>query len=191
MQMLLDKLDKLEEETGEGRQTSTASKAGTDEFKRLKTQIAGNVREIRGQLKQRDELLQKGAVGTKGTVQISHNIRSLVKAAREDANKLMALQQKEAAKSGKAKAGPSGQTQAEERREVVELVFKHVEECEALEKRRYASIPARNFPRSTCTTAFAIVRLPCRPPTTRCPGTPRRTPMRALTSSAAGGAAAW
>ena len=28
--------------------------------------------------------------------------------------------------------------QVEERQEVVELVFKHIEECEALEKKRYA-----------------------------------------------------
>ena len=47
---------------------------------------------------------------------------------------MLALQKKEAAK--KDKKGTNA-TQVEERQEVVELVFKHIEECEAIEKRRY------------------------------------------------------
>ena len=48
----------------------------------------------------------------------------------------MALQRKEAAKTrGKEKAVE----QVENRQEVVELVFKHIEECEMQEKKRYTS----------------------------------------------------
>jgi len=136
MQTLLSKLDTVVAETGEGQKANTGSgKGGGDEFKRLKGQIALNIKEIRTNLKQRDELLQKGATGTKATVQMSHSIRSQLKLAREDANRLQALQRKEASK---AKSKAPAVEQAENRQEVVELVFKHIEECELQEKKRYA-----------------------------------------------------
>ena len=121
------------QETGEGATMKKGPKGG-DEFSGLKSQLAREVREIRTALKERDELLQKGASGSKQTVQLSHQIRTQIKGAKEDAQKLLALQKKEAAK--KDKKGTNA-TQVEERQEVVELVFKHIEECEAIEKRRY------------------------------------------------------
>jgi len=135
MNQLLSKLEAVADETGEGQGDGGKGTAkGGDEFKRLKGTLALNVREIRKQLKERDELMQKGATGTKQTVQMSNSIRMQIKAAREDAQKLHNLQRKEATKS----KGKSPQ-QVEERAEVVDLVFKHIEECEALDKRRYAS----------------------------------------------------
>ena len=74
---------------------------GGDEFSGLKGQVAQEVRDIRAALKERDELLQKGASGTKQTVQMSHQIRTQIKTAKEDAKKLLQLQQKEAAKKDK------------------------------------------------------------------------------------------
>ena len=134
MQALIATVERVAAETGEGGQQKTTTRGG-DEFKRLKSQLAANIKEIRGNLKQRDELLAKGASGTKATVQMSHSIRQQLKLAREDANRLMTLQRKEAAKTrGKAPAVE----QAENRQEVVELVFKHIEECELQEKKRFA-----------------------------------------------------
>ena len=130
MQGLTAKLNALVQETGEGATMKKGPKGG-DEFSGLKSQLAREVREIRTALKERDELLQKGASGSKQTVQLSHQIRTQIKGAKEDAQKLLALQKKEAAK--KDKKGTNA-TQVEERQEVVELVFKHIEECEAIEK---------------------------------------------------------
>ena len=135
MQGLTIKLHALAQETGEGVTSKKSAGKGGDEFLGLKTQVAREVREIRSALKERDELLQKGASGTKQTVQMSHQIRTQIKGAKEDAQRLLALQKKEAAK--KDKKGTNA-TQVEERQEVVELVFKHIEECEAIEKKRYS-----------------------------------------------------
>lgn len=134
MQPLLQKLDTVAAETGEGTKQTAGGKSGGDEFQRLKSQIAASIKEIRSNLRKRDDLLQQGATGTKQTVQMSHTIRAGLKSVREDANKLMALQRKEATRSKKAAAVEK----AENRQEVVELVFKHIEECELQEKKRYA-----------------------------------------------------
>lgn len=138
MKALVSTLETLERETGDGTMHEKKNAArGRDEFKSLKGHIAMAVKDIRAELKKREELIQKGASGTKANVQMSHEIRQKIKMAREDANKLMALQRKEDAKK-KSKAPASGMT-AEERQEIVELCFKHIEECELLEKRRFTS----------------------------------------------------
>jgi len=134
MQAIMLKLETIQSETGDG-PTSTARAKGGDEFKRLKANIAQSVREIRLQLRERDELMQKGPVGTKQTVQMSHGIRQQIKLVREDANRLHDLQRKEAAR---LKGKPAAE-QVQERQEVVDLIFKHIEEVEALDKRRYAA----------------------------------------------------
>ena len=100
MQQLTVKLQALAQETGEGGTAKKTGKGG-DEFSGMKAQVAQEVRDIRQALKERDELLQKGASGTKQTVQMSHQIRTQIKAAKEDAQKLLALQKKEAAKRDK------------------------------------------------------------------------------------------
>ena len=53
----------------------------------------------------------------------------------------MALQRKEAAKT---RGGKEKMEQAENRQEVVELVFKHIEECELQEKKRCAAVHRRH-----------------------------------------------
>ena len=95
MQTLVSKLEQISQETGEG-QKATASTKGGDEFLNLKKKIAHEVKGVRDKLRERDELLNKGVSGTKATVQMSHQIRSQLKEAREDANRLMQLQRKEA-----------------------------------------------------------------------------------------------
>ena len=130
---LMQKIDAIAVETGEGTSTKASAKGG-DEFKRLKAKISVNVKEIRTNLKSRDELLSKSQQGTKAQVQMSHTIRKQLQEAREDANKLLTLQRKEATK---AKGKPN--EQVEERQEVVELVFKHLEELDVLEKKRFTA----------------------------------------------------
>ena len=101
MLQLTAKLNALAQETGEGGTAKKGAGKGGDEFSGLKSQVAQEVRDIRSALKERDELLQKGASGTKQTVQMSHQIRTQIKSAKEDAKKLLLLQQKEAAKKDK------------------------------------------------------------------------------------------
>ena len=101
MQQLTLRLNSIANETGEGATAKKGTGRGGDEFSSLKAQLAQEVRDIRQALKERDELLQKGASGTKQTVQMSHTIRTQIKTAKEDAQKLLALQKKEAAKKDK------------------------------------------------------------------------------------------
>jgi uncharacterized membrane protein YdfJ with MMPL/SSD domain len=154
MQTLVQKLETIAHETGEGtRGAGGHAASGGDEFKRLKTQVATKVRGVRDKLKEREELLAKGASGTKATVQLSQMIRQQVKEAREDANRMMAIQRKEAAKTrGKEKAVE----QAENRQEVVELVFKHIEECEAQIRK-----PCAIFPPTTGPATASVVSRVC------------------------------
>lgn len=136
MQTLTAILEQVAQETGDGPQGTAQSGKGGNEFSWLKAKISSDVKSIRMKLKERDELLMKGATGTKATVQASHQIRQQLREVREDASKLMALQRKEASKSkGKEKANE----QADRQQETVELVFLHIEECELLEKKRYTS----------------------------------------------------
>mmetsp|Transcript_46409 Transcript_46409/g.100809 ORF Transcript_46409/g.100809 Transcript_46409/m.100809 type:complete len:277 (+) Transcript_46409:246-1076(+) len=132
---LLLKLEALQSETGEGPAGGRNQAKGGDEFKRLKGQIALSVRDIRTQLRERDDLLVKGGTSGRQTVALSHKIREDIRLAREDANRLHDLQRKEAARN----KGKGNAQQIAERQETVDLVFKHIEECEALDKRRYAS----------------------------------------------------
>ena len=136
MQTLSQTLERISRETGEGQQGAATTGKGGDEFKRLKTKIATELKTVRQKLKEREDLLAKGASGTKATVQTSHMIRQLLKDIRDDANRLMTLQRKEAARVGKNKERLE---QASTRQETVELVFKHIEECELQEKKRYTS----------------------------------------------------
>ena len=136
MQSLLATLDAIHSETGDGQKPSISGVEG-DEFMRIKKQIASNVKDVRTKLNERELLFSRGASGTKATVEASHQIRQQLKQVREDANRLMAIQRKEAAKArGKGKAVE----QVENHQEMVELVFKHVEECELQEKKRYAPV---------------------------------------------------
>ena len=149
MHQLMSKIEKLQEETGDGPQPGRGGLRGGDEFKRLKAHIAQDIREIRLQLKQRDALMQKGASGTKQTAQLSHSIREQLKAARDDANRLKDLHRK----------GKGGAGEREERGEVVELVFKHIDEVEALDKRRHtskASASRRPWPSRTRLLTFFL-----------------------------------
>lgn len=135
MQHLSSKLERLAAETGDCPSKTRAGDA-CDEFMLFKSHIAATLHEIRDSLMHRDGLLTKGASGTKATVQMSHSIRRQLRVARDAATRLSAMQRKEATRAGsKPKAVVAGQVM--QRQEAVALVFKHLQECESLEKRRY------------------------------------------------------
>jgi hypothetical protein len=138
MHALLAKVDTIALETSDGPQPrGGAAAASADHFKSLKAQIASNLRETRVLLKERDELLGRGAGGTRHNIQLSHRIRAQLRDARQDAAKLQSIQAKEAARLNKQ--GTEGRQKAQERLEMVALVFQHLDECDGLEKRRYTS----------------------------------------------------
>lgn len=135
MEMLLRRVDAIVDETNDveaSAQTNGQKLPHASDFQRLKRTIAKDVRALRTALKERDELLAKGATHSKHTVQMSHSIRYQLKTLSDDAAKLQALHKKEASRLKK-----KGQDEAAaERAKAVDLVFLHIDECEALEKRR-------------------------------------------------------
>merc|ERR1712146_152066 len=94
---------------------------------------------IRKTITERDELLEQTA-GNKATVELSNAVRMQLKEVRKDAENLDKLQKtaaRKAKKKSKKKDGLSEEEQEyiEHQAEVVELTFKHIEECERLEKK--------------------------------------------------------
>merc|ERR1719265_564002 len=133
MNELLRRLEVIHKATGAKEEKPEKSNEKLDEFRRTKRDIARAIKEIRQTIKERDELLEKQP-GTKHTVELSAKVRSQIRAVREEAGRLNALQRQEAKKRRKS---PEQEAQANNRKEMVELVFKHIEECEAWEKRRF------------------------------------------------------
>eukprot|EP00164_Ancoracysta_twista_P001392 GFYU01001814.1.p2 GENE.GFYU01001814.1~~GFYU01001814.1.p2 ORF type:complete len:277 (-),score=105.05 GFYU01001814.1:110-940(-) len=107
--------------------------SSVDEFARTKKDLAFELKEIRQQIAERDELFAK-QVKSAQVVALSQNIRNRIKAVKEEGEKLKDLQRKETNKKGK-NALP-GETLAR-REEQTDLVFKHIEEVEYLEKKRH------------------------------------------------------
>jgi len=135
MNALMAKLEAIEAETAEGgpRNNGKAKGPALDEFTRLKKEVHKELKACREAIKERDELLVKNA-GSKQTVEMSARIRAQIKTVREEAQQMAKIQRSEANK----KRGKNME-QVEHRAEVVELVFAHIEEVEALEKQRFAS----------------------------------------------------
>jgi hypothetical protein len=111
-----------------------------DEFQRVKKRCARQVQDIRKAITERDELLEKvGGSANKSTVEMSARVRTQLRALREDAEKLKEIQiaeEKKAAKAKKPEAKAAAAEKVDHRKEVVDLVFSHMEECETLEKKR-------------------------------------------------------
>ena len=131
MNLLLTTLETIHAETGDGQKPSSSNTG--DEFSRLRKHVATSVREVRDLLAARDDMANKGSTGAVAA-RTSHRIRQLLKQARDDAHRLEGLQRKEAAKTrGKEKAIE----QSENHQEIIQLIFKDIEECELQEKKRY------------------------------------------------------
>ena len=111
-----------------------------DEFQRVKKRCARQVQEIRKAITDRDELLEKvGGTANKQTVEMSAKVRVQLRELRADAEKLKEIQlaeEKKAAKAKKPEAKAAAAEKVDHRKEVVDLVFSHMDECETLEKKR-------------------------------------------------------
>lgn len=112
-----------------------------DEFERLKKQISREIKEVRKRIEERNELLGKTDNNTT-TVKMSSDIRNRLKEILKNAEQLQQLQQQQAAKLEKKKSKGKKVDESLEREviargELVELAFKHIEECKQMEKSGY------------------------------------------------------
>ena len=117
-----------------------------DEFGRLKKKIAKDIAEVRKNIQDRDELFAKqGGGGTTATVTMSAKIRQQLAGVKAEAAKMQQMQKEheqrlERRGTGDKKGMLKANQELEEirsRGDIVDNVFKHVEECEALEKKRH------------------------------------------------------
>eukprot|EP01118_Nematostelium_gracile_P020427 TRINITY_DN989_c0_g1_i1.p1 TRINITY_DN989_c0_g1~~TRINITY_DN989_c0_g1_i1.p1 ORF type:complete len:271 (-),score=106.47 TRINITY_DN989_c0_g1_i1:58-870(-) len=109
-----------------------------DDFTKLRKKLASDVRNIRQQINERNELLGN-AMGNTTTVKMSQDIRNGLKALATQADELDTLQRREAEKMEKKKVkgkpvAPEEQEEVEERAQIVILCRQHIEECRKLEK---------------------------------------------------------
>jgi len=104
--------------------------------------IGNQVKQIRTSLEERDALLGKSG-GNKQTVELSAAVRAQLKLVRSDAEQLATVAEKKSEKIRKKKGKKGGGLSDEDQEyvdtlnEVVDLAFKHIEECVMLEKRRH------------------------------------------------------
>jgi len=138
--VLVKRLEHLDKQLTPEAIKSQEEDASLDEFQRVKKRCARQVQEIRKAITERDELLEKvGGSANKTTVEMSARVRTQLRQLREDAEKLKEIQlleEKKAAKAKKPDAKAAAAEKVDHRKEVVDLVFSHMEECETLEKKR-------------------------------------------------------
>jgi len=102
--------------------------------------IARDVKDIRKQIEERNDLLK--VENNPETVKMSTNIRAQLKAIADDVKQLEEIQKEEKEKLEKRKAkgktvAPEMEDEIAKRGEIVELSYKHIEECKHLEKVGY------------------------------------------------------
>jgi len=123
-----------------------------DAFTILKKKIAKEVRETRKLIEERNELMDKGKEAAE-TVKLSNDVRWRIKAIQKDTEYLDNIRKDEAAKVlEKAKGKPITAEQEkvqQVRAELVELCYKHIDECKHLEKSKYTTDRASLFQASS------------------------------------------
>ncbi|KAJ3197040.1 hypothetical protein HK101_006503 [Irineochytrium annulatum] len=107
---------------------------GLDEFARLRKRVNLDVKSVRQALKEREALLT--SVGTTPeTAESSYRIRLMIRGLKESATRMNEIVAKEAKKKKNMK-DPEKLEKVEQRKEILDLINKHIEEVENLEKRR-------------------------------------------------------
>eukprot|EP01111_Echinosteliopsis_oligospora_P002336 TRINITY_DN1343_c0_g1_i1.p1 TRINITY_DN1343_c0_g1~~TRINITY_DN1343_c0_g1_i1.p1 ORF type:complete len:265 (-),score=87.82 TRINITY_DN1343_c0_g1_i1:101-895(-) len=137
MNQLIKRLQKIEDDCVDKTPVSKEEEKNMDEFTRVKKKVAVQFKSIRQLIKDRDEL-ESVNPGSSHTVEASRNIRRAMREVKTDLVTLDKLQKEEESKFRKKnKENPEKEQKIETRQEVVELAFKHMKECEALDKRRF------------------------------------------------------
>ncbi|KAJ3111330.1 hypothetical protein HDU96_005787 [Phlyctochytrium bullatum] len=104
---------------------------GLDEFQRLRKKIHAEVRNVRQALMEREDMLN--SVGTTPeTAEASYRIRIMIRGLKESSARMGEILAKESKKKK-----PKDPEKLEERKEIHDLILKHIDEVENLEKRRF------------------------------------------------------
>jgi len=170
MDAMLKKLEDIAEKyepLEEKRKKESAQKNGRvakDEFQRIQFEIADQIKEIRRLIKERDEE-EASNPGQAKAVRLAHDVRMSLGAVQDNLSKLEAEEakmekrvnaeiQKLEKKAKKGQADPGVRKELENaikvRKEVVQNVQDHVQECTMLEKKR--ALGSAAFTTSTITT---------------------------------------
>lgn len=111
-----------------------------DDFTKLKKKLSSDIKQVREQIQERNELLGKtDSAGNTTTVRMSKDIRNMLKEVMKEADELAEMQKKDSEKLEERKAKgkkvtPEAEEEIKKREEVVELCRKHIEECKRLER---------------------------------------------------------
>mmetsp|Transcript_29396 Transcript_29396/g.41373 ORF Transcript_29396/g.41373 Transcript_29396/m.41373 type:complete len:274 (+) Transcript_29396:52-873(+) len=109
-----------------------------DEFTKLRKKIARDIKDVRKQIQERNELLSQTDNNAQ-TVKMSSQVRSKIKEITRDAEELEGMyeddKQKIEKRKMKKKEVPADEEQyLEQKAEIVDLCFKHIDECKNLER---------------------------------------------------------
>eukprot|EP00033_Pygsuia_biforma_P001369 GCRY01001550.1.p1 GENE.GCRY01001550.1~~GCRY01001550.1.p1 ORF type:complete len:272 (-),score=70.59 GCRY01001550.1:57-872(-) len=133
MNDLLRRVEYIQKECGDPKKKVV--KVEGDEFSILKRDINFQLKEIRESIKKRDDMLANHS-SSADIATASSQIRKLTAKAKESANQLKTLQLKNASKK---KPTELEVAKFKKQEEMVDLVFQHLAEVEALQARRYQS----------------------------------------------------
>ncbi|KAJ3331278.1 hypothetical protein HDU76_003613 [Blyttiomyces sp. JEL0837] len=108
---------------------------GMDEFQRLRKRIHADVKAVRLALREREDVLTSAGT-TPETAEQSYRIRIMIRGLKDGSARMQEIINKEQKKMKKAKDQEKIE-KFEQRKEVLDLTLKHIEEVENLEKRRF------------------------------------------------------
>jgi len=130
-----------DEKTKRKREQEQKAERELDDFTRMQKKIGNEIRETRKQIEERNQLLADVS-NNSATARMSSDIRIHLRDILTQIGELKRIQEQEAADINKKKAKgkelkEGTEKEAEFRAEIVELCYKHIEECKNLEGKPY------------------------------------------------------
>jgi hypothetical protein len=138
MNSLISKLENIQAACTDQKAKKKVDDKDLDDFTRLRHKIAQEIKDVRTHLEERNKLLAQDN-NNAATVKLSSDVRSRIKAIIKDIEQLDATQksdkeqyEKKKAKGKKVEEGAD--KEFDHRAEVIELCWKHIDECKHLER---------------------------------------------------------
>jgi len=135
-----------------------------DDFTKLRKKVAIDLRKVREQIQERNELMGKNDMGNAVTVRMGRDIRNGLKDVMKETDELEAMQKKQEEKLEDRKLRhkeikPEEEEEIERKKEIVDLCRQHIEECKRLEKQVRGNT-GYSFSESTKNQDVIITSLP-------------------------------
>jgi len=135
-----------------------------DDFTKLRKKVAADLRKVREEIGERDQLMAKSDMANTTTVKMGRDIRNGLKEVIKETDQLEAMQKREEERIEKRKLQkkevlPEEEEEIEHRKEIVDLCRQHVEECKRLEKQVRGG-PGYSFSEPTTNDGPVISSLP-------------------------------